>query len=164
MTTDNAVIVNVDLVPIVHKADTQDFMKAVALQYEDDLIQAFALSKADAEQKTFRDMRSFLEGTLDPESNHLFFVRDLPTGEYVGAIWLVTESDVRIAWLCYILIYPRFRRNGFGAAALRAAHAKARELKCDQINLYVHEHNTHAHKMYKNAGYLHSSHFMRMAL
>lgn len=155
---------NVDLVPITHKADMQDFMKAVAWQYEDDLINAFALGKADAEQKTFRDMRSFLEGSLDPDSNHLFFVRKIETGEYVGAVWLVTELDVRIAWLCYILIYPRFRRNGYGTEAIRCVHQKARELGCDQINLYVHCHNGHAHTLYRKMGYLHSSYFMRMAL
>jgi GNAT superfamily N-acetyltransferase len=155
---------NVDLVPITNKADTQEFMKAVAWQYEDDLINAFALAKADAEQKTFRDMRSFLEGSLDPDSNHLFFVRDSDKSEYVGAVWLVTEADVRIAWLCYILIYPRFRRNGYGAEAIRRVHEKARELGCDQINLYVHCHNGLAHTLYRKMGYTHSSFFMRMAL
>lgn len=154
----------IDLVPITGKVDTQDFMKAVACQYEDDLINAFALRKADAAQKTMRDLRPLLEGSIDPASNHLFFVRNSATGENVGAVWLVTEQDVGIAWLCYILIYGRYRRNGFGTAAIRRAHEKARELGCDQINLYVHHHNAHAHALYRKIGYQHSSYFMRMPL
>src|SRR5690606_8167044 len=96
-TEDRQQIMNIDLIPIINKAVTQDFMKGGVSHYEDNLVNAFVLSKTDAEQKTFRDMRSFLEGSLDPESNHLFFVRETATGEYVGAIWLVTEADVRIA-------------------------------------------------------------------
>src|SRR5690606_33004717 len=98
---DRLELMTIELVPIASKADTQDFMKAVAAQYEDDLVTAFALSKADAQQKTYRDLRSFMEGSLDLDSNHLFFVHDPASGDNVGAVWLVTENDVHIAWLCY---------------------------------------------------------------
>ena len=154
----------IELHPISSKADRQDFMKAVACQYEDDLMNAFHLDQEAAARKTQRDMRSFLEGTLDEESNHIFFVQEKATGQNVGAIWLVTENDVGIAWLCYVLIYGRYRRNGYATLAIRHLHEKARELGCEQINLYVHCHNQGAHTLYQKLGYQAASHFMRLAL
>lgn len=154
----------IELHPIHGKAERQDFMKAVAWQYEDDLMNAFELSQEAAARKTQRDMRGFLEGSLDEDSNHLFHMRKRPGGEHVGAIWLVTENDVGIAWLCYVLVYGQYRRNGYGTQAIRLLHEKARELGCDQINLYVHCHNAGAHTLYQKLGYQASSHFMRLAL
>jgi GNAT superfamily N-acetyltransferase len=154
----------IELVPIQDKEHISAFIELTMSQYTFDLMHSLHLGEEEAERKSKRDLGPMLEGKFDPAGHYFCHSRSLESGEIVGGNWMVVESEIRTAWIYYILIYEPFRRRGFGIATINALHGRARELGCDQASLYVYAHNPNAQALYNKVGYHSSAQFMRLEL
>jgi GNAT superfamily N-acetyltransferase len=154
----------IDLVPISDKGDIRNFLKATIDQYTYDLTESLKLGPEEADRKAQRDLGPMLENGVDAPGHHFFHSRRLDNGETVGATWLVVEAEIRTAWLYYILIFEGHRRQGYGMQTINLLHGKARAFGCDQVSLYVYDHNANAQALYKKIGYRNSAYFMRLPI
>jgi ribosomal protein S18 acetylase RimI-like enzyme len=73
-------------------------------------------------------------------------------GQKVGVLWYGLRSKQE-AFVWDILIYPTFRKQGFGKEAMLAMEQELREMQMTRINLNVFSHNALATNLYSTIGY-----------
>ena len=126
--------------------------------YVEETVPGYAAERAEADGIPYeaaldlarRQVAAILQGGAAGAS-HGFFVCDRITGSRVGAVWaLVRGTAVHLA---DIRIDERFRRRGFGAAALAAVESFARASGARSISLHVFGRNTAARALYEDSGY-----------
>jgi ribosomal protein S18 acetylase RimI-like enzyme len=90
--------------------------------------------------------------TLD---QHLFTVHDAATGAKVGWLWYQVRDDglSRSAFLCDLVIFEEYRRQGYGTACLAELDDRARGLGIRRVGLHVFGHNPGALELYRRCGY-----------
>jgi ribosomal protein S18 acetylase RimI-like enzyme len=59
----------------------------------------------------------------------------------------------RSAYLCDIVIFDEYRRQGYGTACLAELDHKAKALGIGRVGLHVFGHNTGAMELYQRCGY-----------
>jgi len=91
----------------------------------------------------------------ETRGNFLFTIRDTPSPENIGTLWMAVRERAgkRIAYIYHISIKPEHRRKGHATNALAALEKMAREMRLSGIALHVFGHNTSAQAMYLNLGY-----------
>ena len=82
----------------------------------------------------------------DPEATHVVAVDG---GRVVGTCRLLFRGNA--ARLGRLAVEPRARRNGIGAAVLRAAEAAARRVGAERLDLHA---QTYAKALYVREGYV----------
>lgn len=91
------------------------------------------------------------EGKATP--NHYFYcVTDCVSNERVGYVWLQMNLVDKIAWLYHIVVFEKYRHQGYGRAAMEQVKNRARELGARILWLNVMGHNTTAQKLYESSG------------
>jgi ribosomal protein S18 acetylase RimI-like enzyme len=103
-----------------------------------------------AAERTFDHL---LAGGLDTPNQHLCTVHDGETE--VGVLWFGVrdEGGRRFAALYDFWIHEPYRRQSYGARALRALEARVQALGLDEIRLHVFGHNRAARALYEKVGY-----------
>lgn len=86
---------------------------------------------------------------------HLFTVHDAATDTKVGWLWYQVRDDglYRSAYLCDIMIFDEYQRQGYGTACLAELDNQAKGLGITRVGLHVFGHNTEALKLYQRCGY-----------
>jgi len=96
--------------------------------------------------------RSLPKG-LDTENQQLLAIQS--GGKQVGYIWLTsikrpTETE---AFILDIVVFPDFRRRGYGEQALLQLEGHVSNLGLNTISLSVFDHNEAAQALYRKASY-----------
>ena len=72
---------------------------------------------------------------------------------YADIVWVAKTPPERVAAVHTFMVHPAYGRGGYGAMALRAAHALARSRGCLCMRLDTYEGNIPAQSLYEKAGY-----------
>ncbi|MEN6409658.1 MAG: GNAT family N-acetyltransferase [Anaerolineaceae bacterium] len=123
----------------------------------------YAKQKADAGffkpeealQKSKDEFARILPQGLATPDQYLYSITTEEPSEVVGMIWFASLRGQTgpLAYIYDLMIYPAYRRHGYGEAAMRLLEEKVRELGLNTIELNVFGHNLSARALYEKVGY-----------
>ena len=119
----------------------------------EELMREEELTREEAESETQKELDEMLpNGQVTPD-NYLFSIKK--QRETAGYLWFMTEmnEDVKQAFLCDILVYEQYRRNGCGEAALAEMERLAKGMDCRKCVMFVDGNNHAAKSLYEKCGY-----------
>ena len=97
---------------------------------------------------------SLLPNGIATKGQFLFHIQE-GGGQRVGLIWYSEfVPNKGSAWLCDILIEPRFRRQGYARAALKKMESHLRSIGQNRVGLNTFHWNTAAIRLYESLGYV----------
>ncbi len=135
--------------------ELERYWKAAVEDYAQEHVRAGNWLPSEALQKAEKQFHQLLpDGTATP-GQHLFTIEDAETASRVGMIWFAENRSRAepVAFIYDFLIYPEYRRKGYGAQAMQAVEEEIRKLGISKIELHVFGHNTAARALYEKAGY-----------
>ena len=94
------------------------------------------------------------EGLATP-NQHLLSITLEDRSLLLGFLWLtvIQRQTGPEAFILDFVIFPEFRRRGYGTGALLATDRYAESLEVNSISLNVFSHNEAAHNLYVKSGY-----------
>ena len=100
-----------------------------------------------------QEFERLLPHGLDTENHHLLAIRS--EGRQIGYLWLTSlqRPTGAEAFLLDLVIFPPFRRKGYGQTALLQLEAYVSSLGLKTISLSVLPHNAAAQALYQKASY-----------
>jgi ribosomal protein S18 acetylase RimI-like enzyme len=109
----------------------------------------------DALTLSQRAFDRFAPSGLKTPDQHFFTVHDAATDATVGWLWYQVRDDglSRSAYLCDIMIFEEYQRQGYGTACLAELDNEAKGLGLRRVGLHVFSHNAEAIKLYERCGY-----------
>jgi len=118
-------------------------------------VKAGAWTELHAKPLAERLIRTLLPSGRSSQGQYLYTVQRVPEGNSVGYAWLGArqEGGKRFGVLYQLTVFERFRRQGYGSAALKAVEEKAQKLGLGAVILEVFAHNEAARGLYRKAGY-----------
>jgi len=144
----------VRLVPMT-ESEFSAYEQAEAQEYAGENVRAGYWAEAEAIDRAWKSHRLLLPQGASTAGHHFCHVVDEKSGEHVGSIWWFEdrEGSVPRAFVYHILVEPRWRRKGYGSAALMAVEAQARALGMVAVGLHVFAHNPEAIRVYERLGF-----------
>ncbi len=149
---------SVRLVPMT-EFEFNAYEQAEAQEYARENVLAGYWAEDEAFERARKSHRMLLPQGAATAGHHFCHVVDEKSGERVGAIWWFEDregSEPR-AFVYHVLVEPRWRRKGYGSAALTAVEAQARALGMVAVGLHVFAHNPEAIRVYERLGFLTTS-------
>ncbi len=147
-------------------------MKAIRLKrmcedefrtYRDAAVRGYAEDKQrsgdwvcrDALTLSLQAFHRFAPSGLRTPDQHFFTVHDAATDAKVCWLWYQVRDDglYRSAYLCDIMIFDEYQRQGYGTACLAELDNQAKGLGLRRVGLHVFGHNTEALELYQRCGY-----------
>jgi ribosomal protein S18 acetylase RimI-like enzyme len=160
-------------------APVEDVVKAIRLRrmcenefctYRDAAVRWYAEDKQRSGDWSSRDaltlsLQAFQRTApsgLETPNQHLFTIHDAATDTNVGWLWYQVRDDgfFQSVYLCDIMIFDEFQRQGYGTASLAELDNQARSLEIRRVGLHVFGHNTEAVELYQRCGYKITDHVM----
>jgi ribosomal protein S18 acetylase RimI-like enzyme len=146
-------------------AEFETYLQRLIPEYAAEHVQAGNWSAEEAEDRAAEQVRQPLPEGEDGD-HYLYILRVDGIDQPVGLIWLgvMREGITPRGFIYDIIVYEDFRRRGFGAQAMRAIEAQARDLGASNIALHVFAHNHAARALYEQLGYAVTDLWMTKAL
>ena len=124
---------------------------------------AFGLDAAEARIRAAAAFERLIPNGLLAASAQRIYVIERDS-VYVGVIWLELRNDNRDAYVYDLIIWPEYRRLGYGRQVLLIMETLLREWGVGRVILNVFSHNTVARLLYESLGYSSRSHLMMKEL
>ncbi|MBN1858810.1 GNAT family N-acetyltransferase [Candidatus Bipolaricaulota bacterium] len=156
MTTNHATLTRrVRFVPMTQK-NYERYVASAVPSYARDQIEAGNWRAGTALEQAQAVFERLLPDGLQSEGQSLNIIVDASSEEAVGHIWYAVAShgDRRFVALYDFLIYPSFRRRGYGRVALAALEAETDRLGLQEMMLHVFGHNAAARALYTKMGFV----------
>lgn len=120
-----------------------------------ELMEEEHLSPEEAGKEAEAELAQMLPEGLATENQFLKVILRAEDSEPVGWIWTLREQADGIlqSFLCDFVIFPFFRRRGYGMLSLLAMEAEARAAGCRESVLFVKNSNRAASALYDRGGY-----------
>jgi RimJ/RimL family protein N-acetyltransferase len=83
----------------------------------------------------------------------VFLIRTLDEIVGVSGLYRQPESPAHLSWLGWFAIRPKFRRKGFGSAAIHATADYAQALGCKELWVYTGFSDEIAQRFYRSVGF-----------
>lgn len=135
--------------------DFDTYIEKLTANYAKDNVRSGRWTREEALEKSVSQINSLLPEGIETQ-NHVFFsIVDEGTGDAVGYIWLhvVPGEGPKKAFIYDLIIFEKFRKRGYGRAALVALEEYAKEKGIASISLHVFAHNAAALSLYRKMGY-----------
>lgn len=135
--------------------DFDTYIEKLTANYAKDNVRSGRWTREEALEKSVSQINSLLPERIKTQ-NHVFFsIVDEGTGDVVGYIWLhvVPGEGPKKAFIYDLIIFEKFRKRGYGRAALVALEEYAKEKRIASISLHVFAHNAAALSLYRKMGY-----------
>ncbi|HNR80469.1 MAG TPA: GNAT family N-acetyltransferase [Mesotoga infera] len=135
--------------------DFDTYIEKLTANYAKDNVRSGRWTREEALEKSVSQINSLLPEGIETQ-NHVFFsIVDEGTGDVVGYIWLhvVPGEGPKKAFIYDLIIFEKFRKRGYGRAALVALEEYAKEKRIASISLHVFAHNAAALSLYRKMGY-----------
>jgi ribosomal protein S18 acetylase RimI-like enzyme len=131
------------------------YQTAAVRDYAGDKVRTGDWAERDAPALSLQAFQRFAPDGMQTPGQHFFTVHDSTTDAKVGWLWYQVRDDGhnRSAYLCDLVIFDGFRRQGYGTACLAALDDEARGLGLWRVGLHVFAHNPAAAALYKRCGY-----------
>jgi ribosomal protein S18 acetylase RimI-like enzyme len=126
--------------------DFDTYIEKLTANYAKDNVRSGRWTREEALEKSVSQINSLLPEGIETQ-NHVFFsIVDEGTGDVVGYIWLhvVPGEGPKKAFIYDLIIFEKFRKRGYGRAALVALEEYAKEKGIASISLHVFAHNAAA--------------------
>ena len=123
--------------------------------YAEDKLRSGDWVSRDALTLSSQAFHRFAPRGLQTPDQYFFSVHDATTDVKVGWLWFQVRDDglYRSAYLCDIVIFDEYRKQGYGTACLAELDNQAKGLGIARVGLHVFGHNTEAIGLYKRCGY-----------
>jgi ribosomal protein S18 acetylase RimI-like enzyme len=123
--------------------------------YAADKVRTGRWSEAESLAEAEKELMSLLPDGLQ-SLGHEFFTIESESGAKVGVIWIARAERAfgPIGYIYDLVVWPEYRRQGYGAQAMRALEAEATILGFHGLALHVFGHNRSAQDLYAKLGYL----------
>ncbi len=126
--------------------------------YAADKVRIGRWSPEEALAEAEKELQALLPQGLHTPGHHFFTIEgedDSGSGVAVGVVWLgqAQRAFGPIGFVYDLVIWPPHRRQGHGAAAMRALEHQARRLGLHGLALHVFGHNSGARALYAALGY-----------
>ena len=135
--------------------DFDTYIEKLTANYAKDNVRSGRWTREEALEKSVSQINSLLPEGIETQ-NHVFFsIVDEGTGDVVGYIWLhiAPGEGPKKAFIYDLIIFEKFRKRGYGRAALVALEEYAKEKGIASISLHVFAHNAAALSLYRKMGY-----------
>ncbi|HPD39445.1 MAG TPA: GNAT family N-acetyltransferase [Mesotoga infera] len=135
--------------------DFDTYIEKLTANYAKDNVRSGRWTREEALEKSVSQINSLLPEGIETQ-NHVFFsIVDEGTGDAVGYIWLhiAPGEGLKKAFIYDLIIFEKFRKRGYGRAALVALEEYAKEKGIASISLHVFAHNAAALSLYRKMGY-----------
>lgn len=135
--------------------DFDTYIEKLTANYAKDNVRSGRWTREEALEKSVSQINSLLPEGIETQ-NHVFFsIVDEGTGDAVGYIWLhvAPGEGPKKAFIYDLIIFEKFRKRGYGRAALVALEEYAKEKRIASISLHVFAHNAAALSLYRKMGY-----------
>lgn len=135
--------------------DFDAYIEKLTANYAKDNVRSGRWTREEALEKSVSQINSLLPEGIKTQ-NHVFFsIVDEGTGDAVGYIWLhvAPGEGHKKAFIYDLIIFEKFRKRGYGRAALVALEEYAKEKGIASISLHVFAHNAAALSLYRKMGY-----------
>lgn len=135
--------------------DFDTYIEKLTANYAKDNVRSGRWTREEALEKSVSQINSLLPEGIETQ-NHVFFsIVDEGTGDAVGYIWLhvAPGEGPKKAFIYDLIIFEKFRKRGYGRAALVALEEYAKEKGIASISLHVFAHNAAALSLYRKMGY-----------
>ena len=135
--------------------DFDTYIEKLTANYAKDNVRSGRWTREEALEKSVSQINSLLPEGIETQ-NHVFFsIVDEGTGDVVGYIWLhiAPGEGPKKAFIYDLIIFEKFRKRGYGRAALVALEEYAKEKGIASISLHVFAHNAAAFSLYRKMGY-----------
>lgn len=135
--------------------DFDAYIEKLTANYAKDNVRSGRWTREEALEKSVSQINSLLPEGIETQ-NHVFFsIVDEGTGDAVGYIWLhvAPGEGHKKAFIYDLIIFEKFRKRGYGRAALVALEEYAKEKGIASISLHVFAHNAAALSLYRKMGY-----------
>ncbi|HNS67649.1 MAG TPA: GNAT family N-acetyltransferase [Mesotoga infera] len=135
--------------------DFDTYIEKLTANYAKDNVRSGRWTREEALEKSVSQINSLLPEGIETQ-NHVFFsIVDEGTGDAVGYIWLhvAPGEGHKKAFIYDLIIFEKFRKRGYGRAALVALEEYAKEKRIASISLHVFAHNAAALSLYRKMGY-----------
>lgn len=135
--------------------DFDTYIEKLTANYAKDNVRSGRWTREEALEKSVSQINSLLPERIKTQ-NHVFFsIVDEGTGDVVGYIWLhiAPGEGPKKAFIYDLIIFEKFRKRGYGRAALVALEEYAKEKGIASISLHVFAHNAAALSLYRKMGY-----------
>jgi ribosomal protein S18 acetylase RimI-like enzyme len=131
------------------------YRDATVRGYAEDKQRAGDWASRDALTLSFQAFHRFAPSGLRTPDQHFFTVHDAATDAKVGWLWFQVRDDgvYRSAYLCDIVIFDEYRRQGYGTACLAELDHQVKALGIGRVGLHVFGHNSGAMELYQRCGY-----------
>lgn len=132
----------------------QAYLEETARLFASELVEATGLSPEKAAREAEGKISALFPGrNRQMEGQYLYVAVD--GDSEVGLVWLGVRHDKKApyAFVWDLSVRPEHQGRGYGAAIMREAEAKARELGLSWIELHVFGHNLPARRLYEKLGY-----------
>ncbi len=124
-------------------SQTKDYMKIHGLSFE------------SARHQAMEEIQNMLPDRLNTPEHNLMTIELSDTKEVAGFIWTLQEefNGKKQTFLCDFVILESYRRKGYATDALAIMHRYAMEAGCQEVVLFVSDHNIAAQNLYVKCGY-----------
>ena len=128
------------------------YLDRLIRSYADEHIKAGRWSREDGLAEARKEVEKLLPAGR--ESRNQFFLSIVSGAEeqHVGAVWLAIEP--RGGFVYDLLVFERYRRQGFAREAMLLLERIARDKGARKISLHVFGHNQAARSLYARLGYV----------
>ncbi len=130
-------------------SDYEAWWSIIVPEYAADKVANGTWSAAESLEKSRDSITSLLTHGLTTPGHHLLTLMSDDTR--VGYLWLADKAGAGYVYDLYV--YPLFRRQGFGRAAMLAMESMARDLGMISVSLHVFGFNHAAAALYQSIGY-----------
>jgi ribosomal protein S18 acetylase RimI-like enzyme len=121
--------------------------------YAMELSKYLDMSQDAARERATEQTAGFLTQGVETPNNLLFTVRNEPTMESTGYLWVFVDEPQHKAFIYDIEIAEAFRGKGLGRAVLLALEDLLRPLGIEKVELHVFGNNRVAIHLYESLGY-----------
>ncbi|HZY71442.1 MAG TPA: GNAT family N-acetyltransferase [Thermoplasmata archaeon] len=131
------------------------YIEPAIRQYAAEHVRSGRWEEAGSIDRARAEFDRLLPTGVETPGQFLFQIRADGVGDAVGHLWVADRrADGSPGAYVYDLeVYPRYRRRGFAAEAMRAAEEFARIRGATSIALHVFGHNANAIGLYEKLGY-----------
>jgi ribosomal protein S18 acetylase RimI-like enzyme len=142
------------LVPMT-ESEYRAFAGTTVPAYAAEKVASGEWAQEDAIERAKKALATQLPQGLQSVGNHLYTIRDTPSSEPVGVLWIAVQERAgrRIAYVYDVSIDSRYRRRGYASRAFVALEDEVRKLGLSGISLHVFGHNHAAQALYAKLGY-----------
>ena len=155
---------SVKLLPISEE-DFRRYLKSEILEYAKEKVKSGNWEEREAFDLSTKSFINLLPEGRGTSGHSIMSIVDSISKDKVGVLWVEwNNKEHNGSYIWDIIIHDKFRRKGYGSAALKQLEKMAAEKESSGISLHVFGHNKAAISMYESLGYYATNIIMKKEL